>query len=341
MIKSIIKNSTLKKILTAILLLTFVFSFIGCSNGTYKSIDGDVNQNESNLTTFVEDFSNYAIGNSFIYGEYPQTKVEDVRLIAYLEEQNVEMKSYSFDDVTYSYGDFEYEHIKYRRINWIRDSSYRDNISNEEYPYGENIYFVWNPIEWTIIGEVDGEWQALSSIILDGKCLYDTEECKTWAESKCRKWLNSEFTNDAFIKSEVDAISKTNTSEEDYQSEDKIYLMSFDDMTNGKFGFKGLNNEGLSNDSVLCDYNRATKYSDYANFFGVGGKYRDTYGEYFLRTKDKESMGGAIRDKENDNYFYNVVTDIINAESGYNENGIRPAFRIKKDAKVKVRNFFV
>lgn len=317
-----------RRILSLLLMIVMiVITMSGCMSN--DSFDDSYDEGKRYASPII-DFSNKCIGDVFWMGEYPQRLVEDTRTIAYLEEQDVDMNSFTVDDVTYTYGDFEYEGLKYRRINWTRDSEYRDGANNSKYLKDVNYYFVWSEVTWEIIGEVDGEWQIFSSEILDCQPMCTDDMITNWSDSSCREWLNSTFINDVFKSNECSIISTTDTSEDEYTSADKLYLMSFADMANGKFGFKGLDDNSVWNDIYLEDSTRDTGYTDYAEFFGIDG---DTYGDYYLRSRYKGAYSSDY-----DFYIIKGANDTSGdngKESAYSFSGIRPAFRISQNATIE------
>lgn len=267
--------------------------------------------------------SSLSVGDYFELGEYPQEEVTDTRLIAYLDDQTVNMQSYNVDDITYNYGDFEYEGVKYRRVNFTRDSDYRG--SSDKYEIDTNYYFIWKPILWDIIGEVDGQWQIITDMVLDGKPM--DSDSNYWVNTQCREWLSTTFINDAFDEYAKSIIEITDTSEDDYSSEDQVYLLSYAEATDGHFGF--------SEDE---DRSRQAKATDYGAFFAKWSHYDYLNGlddcPYYLRTIRSYSDEYGARYYsvgENDSGFIDDKYGDINSD-----NGIRPTCRINKNAQLPI-----
>lgn len=315
-----------------VLIICVIFSFFGCSSqsapdydSAESNFDDDYYDEESYGDNYYTDLSNYSVDDSVIFGSYPQMQVTDVREIASLDEQYVDMTSYQYDDVTFYYGDFEFEGIKYRKIYWTRDS-------DEGYPFEKeiNYYFYWQPLSWKIIGEEDNEFVLWADYVYDVKPM--SFDIDTWDQTYCREWLNYTFLNEAFDEYSQSIINDTDTSGDDYSSVDKIYLLSFDDITNGHYGFKGINTDSVFENQPYDDYNRGTTITEYATFFAPTGEgiYIDDYCDYYLR--DLTYGEGYASD---DSYYIVEFDDgHVSYKRGYYNCGIRPALRVNKDAKI-------
>ena len=305
-----------------------IVSLFGCTNKDNNSnnkAENDSSYSEENSDNFTGYYSasDYQVDEVFYLGSYPQSQVTDVRLIAELDQQNFEMTSYNYDDITFYYGDLEYDGSKYRRVYWTRDSSEFNSFEQDT-----NYYFLWEPMEWKIVGDLNDEWQVFANYVYDVKAMSD--EGETWDKTYCREWLNNTFLNDAFDDYDQSIIKSTDTSGSDYSSEDQLFLLSFDDITNGLYGFKGIDPDGLYEDSVYEDSNRVTTATDYATFFASENIYDDSYCEYFLR----DLTHGTGYSGEDSYYNVEYSDGDVNHQVGYNSCGIRPAFRISKDAKI-------
>lgn len=312
----------------------------------HSNIDSNDNVSDNNYDTFFSngdeaeyyEASSLVVGDYLELGEYPKTQVTDTRLIAYLDEQSVEMKSYSCETgredreiTTYYYGDFEYDGIKYRRVYY--ESQYGDGEKleargiSDKFDANKNYYFQWEPLLWDIIGEVDGNWQLLAQNVIDGKPIDNNSNC--WANSFCREWTSNTFINEAFTDDEKALIQITDTSETGYSSQDQVYLLSYDDITNGYFGFS----------SDEHDPSRETIATDYGAFYAQWDAYDHLNNiencEYCLRTiEDISEEWGADYYQISDNgegYIDHISGDYMD-----HGNGFRPALRISKNAQIPI-----
>lgn len=136
---------------------------------------------------------------------------------------------------------------------------YKSNSSSKE------------PIEWIVLEKQNGKALVMSKYILDAKSYNDENKEVTWENSSLRKWLNSDFYNNAFNDSE----------------KQKIINTLVENKTNEKYGTSGGNN---TNDNVFClsvddvkkylnvtytdvdNKKAATKGTDYAKQITKNGK---------------------------------------------------------------------
>lgn len=103
------------------------------------------------------------------------------------------------------------------------------------------------PVKWRVLS-VDGDDAfLLADMNLDVQKYQDiTDEDVTWETCTMRSWLNDTFLNNMFTKSEQEMIKVTNVINEDNpkysieggnDTQDKIYLLSFREVMNPKYGF--------------------------------------------------------------------------------------------------------
>lgn len=340
-------TKTATKTVAAILIVLFVV-VSGVIAGIFIHSNRN-NVSESNYGQIVEngdeaeyyDASSLSVGDYLELGEYPKTQITDTRLITYLNDQNVNMNSYSVETVfgdgepltiTYYFGDFEYEGIKYRRVYYeaIDDNNGEDvgaRASSDKFESNTNYYFQWEPILWDIIGEVDGNWQLFAQNVIDGKPL----DChsNSWENSFCRQWITNTFINDAFTEEEKALIQMTDTSEANYSSQDQVYLFSYDDINNGYFGF-------LSDEH---DPSRETVATEYGAFYAQWDAYDHLNNiencEYCLRTIKDNSEEWGVNYYQISNSGEGYI-DHINEKYMNSGNGFRPALRISKNAKLPI-----
>ena len=85
-------------------------------------------------------------------------------------------------------------------------------------------------LKWLVLAEKDGKTLLLSKYALDCK-QYNQNNCKiTWEECTLRKWMNSEFINNAFSEEEQQAIILTkNDTKGSRTTEDKVFLLSIEE----------------------------------------------------------------------------------------------------------------
>ena len=244
------------------------------------------------------------------------------------------------------YIDLEIDGVKYRGVYF---TSYRpenyDSVSSDGTTYQDDngysmntvYWFKYEPISWTIISENEsnGTIFVVCDMIIDSQEFYkDYSEIRViggkniyannYAHSAVREWLNETFYNTAFDMTQMQSIITTmvdNSAESTGEisnsyvcedTQDKIYLLSYQDVVNTNYGF-------------LSDYsepdNARKKYNtDYANsqgaFVGPTGE-----GYWWLRSPYDFEDSGVF-----------VVGDYGlggHTSTDYNIVGIVPALQIR------------
>lgn len=135
----------------------------------------------------------------------------------------------------------------------IHKENSKKNIKyeNSEYSVGDTITFgnypqdsdgSEEPIEWVILKTKEGSKALIiSKYILEERKYHETKGNITWENCDTRKWLNTEFYNEAFDEEEQKKIENTIVRIEDnYRTEtewgndtrDKIFLLNIDQANN-------------------------------------------------------------------------------------------------------------
>lgn len=218
------------------------------------------------------------------------------------------------------YTDVTYNGEKYRGVKFIK---YRPNTTvDEEYSRQDNngysidivYWFKFEPLKWRVLDKDAG--LVMTEALIDSQpynnTIYFTNDPKYWNDADCkiyannyvassiRAWLNDDFYNTAFSEDEKAAISKKKIDNYGYrtllgetgyeefdceQTEDNIFLLSYDEVLNTQYGF-----EPYAKDR---DSARAPIPTDYAKCQGVW-MYDNGRGPWFLRSAS-DSSGFARR----------------------------------------------
>lgn len=267
-------------------------------------------------------------GKTYInYGKYPQTVVSDNSLILALNNLTE----------TNSEGYYKYDGNEYAKLtatpNW---SGYKFS-DNTIVVSGTTYYFKVEPIKWRIISNNDGTIQLLSEYIIDSQYYHPNINTRTiggktifsnnYEHSYIREWLNNSFYNKAFGTPDQNGIlttlvdnsaSTTSFSRNSYASNntnDKIYLLSYQDSINSNYGFSTSTSSNNTRYAVTTDYARAKgAYIDTST---------NTYGNgtWWLRSP-----------YSNDSYSACTVTrvgDLHSSDVYLAYLGVRPALQIK------------
>lgn len=144
------------------------------------------------------------------------------------------------------------------------DTIYTDTDGTEFfYDVIDGEYYKNDPIKWRVLS-VNGD----EAFLLADQNLYDycydrtARSDVTWETSSIRSWLNNSFYNYAFFAFEREAITSTLVKSEDNaqwctgngnNTNDKIYILSFDDVTNPIYGFNSGYKESETRISKLTD----------------------------------------------------------------------------------------
>lgn len=215
---------------------------------------------------------------------------------------------------------------------WQHDNGYEIN----------NVYwFKYEPISWTILSEntTEGTALILCDMTIDSQEYHNNIRSRTvgneriyinnYAHSTIRKWLNETFYNTAFNELQKQMILTT-TVDNSVEStgydtnlyacentEDKAFLLSYQDVTNSNYGFLA--------DQYEQDTLRQKKTTDYARIQGVHTNSGDDYDKnssWWLRSPKADNSVNA-RDVYNDGCAM-YHTDVTNTAIG-----VAPALQIR------------
>ena len=237
--------------------------------------------------------------DSYIYmGVYPQSVVKNQNLILALNNT----PRLNNSDIV------EYKNHRYLAVTITNKyAGYRDwRISDERYPFYTGFevnkveYFRIEPIKWKIIYQdsTTNNAMLIAQDILDckpflnvknstyreinGNLIYDTN----YEYSDIRNWLNNYFYKNAFSLDEQSYLLETLNSNEPkdpiYQSKyptndtiDKVYLPSYDDVTNPDYGFDNFGYASSTRRAENSDYARSQGAT--VTLFGTPAKNNGLY----------------------------------------------------------------
>ena len=210
-------------------------------------------------------------GSTLTFGSYPQSEVTDNALISNLNAE-IQNKLPSSDDLNgwtdYGYYiqgkvksymwfiDVEYKSDKYRGVYFTeyrpQHVGYGTGISNSKqddngYTVEKVYWFKFEPITWRILKQEDGKAFVVANIILDSR-EFDAFGSNNYATSEIRQWLNDVFLKTAFVDlEEYIIVTKVDNSADSTgvpdngnvceDTEDKVFLLSYEEVSNEDFGF--------------------------------------------------------------------------------------------------------
>lgn len=201
---------------------------------------------------------------SYIYfGSYPQSEIE-------IDEDDIE--SLAIVNAEYDEnGDAWVGGTKYRRIS-------KDDVNNLNHFFESDSYhyFKWERIRWRVLKNDGNTLFVMADNGLDCKCYADDSEnweTALWKNCFLRDWLNNKFYNCAFSGSEQNAIVEQriiHKQGEEYNTQDKIFLISGEDVYDSKYGFCGKKFDETDTSSYNRDSaSRWVDSSEYAYCMGA------------------------------------------------------------------------
>ena len=323
-------------------LCLFIFSANAKTIGEYARGDlvtfGRYPQTKVTDSAKVETLNNRS-STWYSYGYYTGTgKYSDGNMApsAYMEYTDVVYGGQKYRGVRFSQYRPYYTGLTSSAANTFQDENGYDQP-------GGAYWFQWESLQWRVLDPVAGlvlcetiiDSQPFNNYVLNsGKDTYGYNAywgdagkkhyANNYAESSLRQWLNNDFYNMAFSSSQQDIIASTaldnraySTSYSAYDSAsttDKVFLLSFGDMTNTAYGFAA---DKLANDPA-----RQAQGSDYAKCQGLYADASNGYSRWWLRS------AGYYSDLACSIEYDGWVSDYYYGTSNTNF-GIRPAFVVK------------
>lgn len=239
-------------------------------------------------TLSVPDYTDW----SYVYfGSYPQSEVKDAAIINQIDAKLAAQ--------SLTVGDVWIGNIKYRKIepqNANSSDTWAD-INKDRKPDEAYRYFKWEKIKWKVL-QVD---KASNKLLLWADKALDCQEfselgATTWEASSIRKWLNGEelfenfkeydkkgftstdFYSTAFSKNDqsiIERICNKNEGNPKYINQtkendtyDKVFLLSYQTITEKSFGFADEEHRQLQSNSrkvYATDYSTAMGTKIYPN----------------------------------------------------------------------------
>ena len=287
-----------------------------------------------------------ATGTVINFGSYPQSKVTDSATISVLDSVTKNWKSYKYysgigdwedgnmEPSDYmKYADFLYGGEKYRAVTFSEyrpystggtSSTLNSNQDDNGYYIGNTYYFKYEPLKWRVLDASTGlmvcdsaiDSQAYNNYVLyvDGErwgASRQTYYASNWENSSLRAWLNNDFYNTAFNKTQQDRIkeltrenkSPWNSKYDSNPTSDKITLLSYDDASNTSYGFSSANSR----------YRKGTDYAECQGLYvyNSSGVSYDGNSFWWLRSSDSsyDALEVNYAGWANDAYYFHYVNN--------------------------------
>lgn len=308
-------------------------------------------------------------GDTFAYGLYPQTLVTDPDLLEILAGKTPDANG----DVQIGTGMFRKYHYEVPDAYTQNKDAYEEYILAylkkiyEQYEAYLNAYgfdadsfdywFAYEPIQWRVLDvQEDGNVLLMAETVLDARAFTDKPDFNNpinWGNSSIRQWLNGTFMDTAFTAEEkaeilvTDLENKHNPvtgTKSGANTSDKVFLPSFDDITNSDYGFAEcdkMTDGGYGEDGTYSE-----KYSFSAAYYeedparkAYSSDFAKSHGVWACREKgdpDYDVCRYWLRTSGYENGFAAGVLEDGRVSTGWLVNnwilGIRPMIRVTPDA---------
>ena len=289
-----------------------------------------------------------ATGTVINFGSYPQSKVTDSATLKKLDNASKQWESYEYYSGTGDwrdgnmepsdymlYADIKLGGSKYRAVTFSEyrpyhtgythsDGTYQATYQDGSGYFTNNVYyFKYEPLKWRVLDASTGlvvcdsiiDSQAYNNYVLKADGYYWGDSDKThyasnWEYSSLRAWLNDDFYNTAFSKTQQNRIKELTRENESTDSSkydsnptsDKITLLSYYDVVNTSYGFSFYGEED--------DTTRQRKGTDYAKCQGLKVSTSSSYcGTSLWRLRSPLNSNGASVVNYNGwacDYYYSV-----------------------------------
>ena len=252
-----------------------------------------------------------ATGTYILFGEYPQS----------VKEENVTLTA-TQDARGYYLGSDGFYYAKVTADSYDSDYTFSSGAKVTD---GTVYYFKVEPIRWRILSESGGNALILCDSIIANRCFdYDRNNYK---DSEIRAWLNGQFYETAFSdlqKALVNTVTVDNsvasTSHACENTSDKVFLLSYAEVTNPDYGFSDNTAQNTARQKQVSDYARATgAYMSTSAFYHGNGYWwlRSPYGSSGDYARDVFIDGNV----DHDNVYISGVRDA--------HFGVAPALQIR------------
>ena len=240
----------------------------------------DVMSDESALYVRCNKYETpYIYGDYILFGEYPQS----------IKSYNVEITETQDERGYFLGGDGNY----YAAVTADPLGDGYKFTNNVDIVDGEIYYFKVDAIRWRILCEEEGRALILCDSIIDSMA-YDNSD-NNYKESEARAWLNTvlyetafnklqrEIIGSASVDNSADSTGYSGNPNASENTVDKVFLLSYADVTNPEYGFEKSN--------TAFDEARLLKTNDYSRAKGAYSSNESEYynvGWWWLRSPSNE-----------------------------------------------------
>ena len=344
----------MKKTLSIILSLVLLFGLIPAIGGIVASAETIKSYVQNDIIKFGW-YPQTEVTNPSVVSAL-NAKVEDSDWVSYGYYEGKEEHGTMAPSDFMHYCDVMYEGVGYRGV-YI--THYRPSLTTEpagwestvmlKAPYRENrtYWFRWEPIWWRVLDPAEGfvlcefiiDSQAYSNTVYSqGLTQYSdmahTAYANNYEKSSIRAWLNRDFYESAFSQAQQSLIAVSHLNNDDYGSwggtgpqfdsaatDDKIFLLSYFESKNVKYGFSL---------DAPANKTREALFTDYAVSQGLWVPEKQTSvkkATWYLRTAGSSYANRVcLVDEEGRT---NDFGDVIQTSTG-----VRPAMRLNPNGEI-------
>jgi len=190
-------------------------------------------------------------------------------------------------------------------------------------------YFAYRTIPWRILErKVEGskmELLLLSEYILDHVSYQGDEQAVIWETSSIREWLNSDFLDYIFSEEEQQVLVPTSiVSKCDVILEDKVFLLSKEEVTNHRYGFELTDSFSESREAVGTEYSwRKWELYKGEDYYKYNFHPKESWIWWLRGTASNDWRAQLVKNGAVFSHFVNKIA------------GVRPAIRICIDLDSK------
>ena len=286
-------------------------------------------------------------GNKIYFGTYPQTLVSDESLITELNTKAGDLPTSTdakaWTDYNYYLYEEIYSYMFYQDIDYDNNGTYdyrgvyftslrpkfyelgvggdKSYLADNGYLIGTTYWFSYDPIEWEILSEENGQALILAHLILDAQEYYPSVEStifvhdsgaevygNNYAFSTIRRWLNENFYDTAFSDLEKTIIQTTMVNNGVYSTSnysnayvcantfDKMFLLSYQEAPK-KVYYDDLVGQAQGTDYAKCQglyVNKSDTYTGNSSWWLRSPSYESGFEAYYVGTDGNIKVFGPV-----------------------------------------------
>lgn len=168
--------------------------------------------------------------NPVFHGEHEESEYAMVEMGVYPQKEltgsalTADVMNASYD----SKGNASVNGVKIKRLSKEEVTEEIGYVFSEDWKDSQYKYFKYEPIQWRVLNYDGKELLLLSEKILDYQS-YNNKQLASWDDSALKKWLNTDFVNQAFEQKEQSKLVGN--------TDEKVSLLTVNDVVKTEYGF--------------------------------------------------------------------------------------------------------